>query len=176
MKRMLALTLAIVSTAVVLMAAAPASAKTTTFTIRFESEPFILDLSDPAGSTQCDVQAVGYDTGVAVGVYGGLATRPTDIYIQSLSTVLTNPDNGKTVVVRYALVTRTSFSETEDAFIVTLEYSGLNLRSRSNNVTLAGQGTITLEFSFADPTQVTIIEDFTPHLDHAYQYLCAWLA
>lgn len=153
--------------------------------LRFESTPFLLDLSDPSGSAQCDVQLVGYDTGIVNlidfpdrnGVVG------KDITIQSLSTVLTNPDNGKVIELRMASTQRNPSSYTENAdgsLTVTVEITGLNVLYRGERVVvLAGHFTARFIVRFDEQgnvTSVDYVEDFTPHLGHAYPLFCELFA
>lgn len=148
----------------------------------FEDEPFIFDLSDPSGSFQCDVQGIGTDTGVLnyVAFFDSTGLVVNDLYIQSFNEILTNPDNGKTIEVRYALVERSSYTQTGPmTFSITTEVSGLNMLHKGDTVlTLAGHATITVVVQFDKRGQVTIadvMEDFTPHIAHANSYLCSFL-
>lgn len=175
----------LVSVAVLVLALAPAAAagKPIVQHFTFESEPFLLDLSDPSGSAQCDVQAVGYDTGIANWVAfaddAGLISH--DIYIQSLSTIFTNPANGKVVEFRLAAISKVSYIDNADGSLtVTEEFSGLNVLYRGERVTtLAGRVKATAVVRFGSKgnvVSVEVVEDLTPHLAHAYALLCSLLA
>jgi hypothetical protein len=149
----------------------------------FSDTPFFLDLSDPSGSAQCDVQAVGYDTGVVNVVTfrdsNGIVSR--DILIQSLSTVFTNPENGKVLEARSAFAWKTSYTDNPDGSLtITSEFNGLNLLYRGETVTtLAGRAQATVLVTFdkrGNVASVDVVEVFTPHLGHAFPFLCEKLA
>jgi hypothetical protein len=151
---------------------------------RFESEPFFLDLSDPSGSAQCDVQAVGYDTGVVTTLRfvdeNGEVTR--DVLLQSLATILTNPENGKVLEIQRSTIGfDASFTWNPDGSLTIVEKThGLNLLYQGERVlTMAGHSVTTVLVRFnkkGDVVSVDIVESFTPHMQHAFPFLCEMLA
>jgi hypothetical protein len=152
--------------------------------VSFQSERFLLDLSDPSGSAQCDVQAVGYDTGVVnfITVFGSTGPPSRNIYVQSLNTILTNPDNHATLEVRAANVRTTSYTYNSDGSLtIKAQFSGLNVLSHGDTrFVSAGHESFTLLVRFDQDGNVTSVEvlgDFrTPRLAHAYPFFCEMLA
>ena len=152
--------------------------------IAFQSEPFSLDLTDPSGSAQCDVHAVGYDTGVAnfIAVFGRNELPSRTIYVQSLSTILTNPANGATLELKAANVRTTSYTYNSDGSLtIDGQFSGLNVLShRATRFVSAGHESFTLLVRFdqdGNVTSVQLLDDvFTPRLAHAYPFFCEMLA
>lgn len=147
-----------------------------------QDNPFVLDLSAPGGSTQCDVQAIGYDTGVinyiAFVDSTGLVVR--DIFIQSLSEILTNPENGESIEFRYSIAWNQSYTDNPDgSFTISAAVSGLNMLYKGEQVlSIAGRATITVVTTFdkrGNVASADVVEDFTPHMGHAFAHLCELL-
>jgi hypothetical protein len=152
--------------------------------VSFQSEPFVLDLTDPTGSAQCDVQAVGYDTGVinVITVFDATGLPTRDIFVQSLSTILTNPANGNVLELRGANVRTTSYTYNPDGSLTIVgQFGGLNVLHRGETrFVSAGHESLTLLVRFDEAgnlSSVDVVKDFrTPRLAHAYPFFCEMLA
>jgi hypothetical protein len=146
----------------------------------FESEPFFIDLFEP-----CEMQLVGFDTGVVTVISfvdeSGQLSR--EILLQSLFTVLTNPETGKSIELHGTISFRTSFTWNPDGSLTIVgKDSGLNVLYKGGEkvLTLAGHLTTTILITFDKKGEIIfpidIVEDFTPHLDHAFPLFCELLA
>lgn len=152
--------------------------------LSFQSEPFVLDLTDPSGSAQCDVQAVGYDTGVVnvITVFDSAGLPSRYLYIQSLSTILTNPANGNVLELRGANVTTNAYTYNPDGSLtIVAEFSGLNVLDRGETrFVSAGHARTTFLLRFDEGgnlASVDVLQDFrTPRLSHAYPFFCQMLS
>ena len=153
--------------------------------ISFQSEPFTLDLTDPSGSAQCDVQAVGYDTGVinVITVLGSNGLPSRYMSIGSVSTILTNPENGKVLVLREANATSNTYTYNADGSLsrVVVQINGLNVLNKGETrFVSAGHLTATFFLKYDEAgnlTSVDVVDEFlTPHLTHAYPFFCEMLA
>jgi hypothetical protein len=151
--------------------------------LSFQSEPFTLDLTDPSGSAQCDVQAVGYDTGLAniITVFDSDGLPLRFVYVQRVSTILTNPENGKSLELRSADVATSSYAfNTDGSLTIVVEANGLNvLNEGETRFVSAGHRRMTLVFRFDEAGNVIlepVADDFlTPQLGHADPFFCAML-
>jgi hypothetical protein len=151
--------------------------------VSLKSEPFALDLTDPSGSAQCDVQAVGYDTGVLniITIFDSNGVPSRSVSIQSLSTTLTNPENGKVLELRAANVTTNSYTFNADGSLtIVAGFSGLNVLNKGETRFVSAghqRSTFLLRFDEAgNLTSVDVVDDFrTPKLAHAYPFFCAML-
>jgi hypothetical protein len=152
--------------------------------LTFSSTPFTLDLSDPSGSAQCDVQVVGYDTGVAqiITFFDSSGAFVRQILVQSISSLLTNPENGAVIEVHAADTFQISQVTNPDGSITVVQaVNGLNILYKGGDkiVAFAGRALITVRF-FVDKnenvTVVEFVETETPRMLHAFPLLCELLA